>query len=208
MCVSKLISKLRSLTLFFFTQRRSATKKREEVEACQEQLSMSEVKRHEVELACANLEEKNMAMRAEIEAVRSAALHAREKDEWERQEMSLAQAQATVRQQQERLTEMLRQVCVFVFFLVIFRPQKCILSMCIHVHLCVCAFRRVNTQKNVHSVYVYALTCVCVCIQAGEHAKERAFWQDQRLAFSEKVKEVETLQNEADAGNNSRKSIQ
>eukprot|EP00802_Teleaulax_amphioxeia_P010065 Tamp_10090.p1 GENE.Tamp_10090~~Tamp_10090.p1 ORF type:complete len:594 (+),score=154.55 Tamp_10090:225-1784(+) len=118
-------------------ERRRANRLRDEVSAAQERLKLSEAKRHEAERTCAQLEPKLAALREEVEAARTAAMSLREKDAWERQENRLLQAEETVQQQQQQLSELL--------------------------------------------------------LQAGEHAKERAIWQDQRISLAAKGKENERL---------------
>lgn len=82
-------------------ERNSAKQFRDETDQLKEQLKLSERKHREAERACADLEEKVK----DLEAARGIA----QREMWEGQESKLIHAEATVRQQQERLAEMLHQ---------------------------------------------------------------------------------------------------
>ena len=90
-------------------ERRSAKHARSEAATLQEQLNASQDKCVEAERSSACLERKVNALQSELEAVRSLALHARNKDEWERQEARVMDAEASARQHQERIAQMLQQ---------------------------------------------------------------------------------------------------
>jgi hypothetical protein len=134
-------------------ERHRANHAREDAENMRAQLKMSQDKCVESERACACLEKKCTALQGELEAVRSLALHARDKDEWDRQEARIMKAEAGARHNQERVAEMLHQ--------------------------------------------------------AGEHAKERAVWQDQRKALILRAEEVKSLQEQLeDLRNSERRAVE
>jgi len=99
-----------------------------------------------------NLEDTVSALRAEIDAAcSSSSALAREKEEREKNETSLTQVHATVREQQDRLTELLHQVCA-----------HCTLQPTLQ-HVLQHTLHRTMQNTQTHTLRQVCVACMCAC---------------------------------------------